>query len=154
VREGWSRPIPSWSLSAVFTIAWVVLAVGGGWLATLDQKQRAGSWAFPAYYGAIVVVVALFMAGLYAASNDVGRKHIRGGTWMVATILAMLLVAYLGPFGPLDSPVLANPIDLIVMIVIAVGSFFWSVRAGGPTDELAEILAANNLSNPVEVADS
>jgi uncharacterized BrkB/YihY/UPF0761 family membrane protein len=59
------------------------------------------------------------MAGLYAVSNDVGRRHILGGTWMVATILALLFIAYLGQFGPMDSPVLANPIDLIIMIVIS-----------------------------------
>ncbi len=142
VREGWSRSVPSWLLSAAFTIAWVITAVGGGWLATLDQEQRAGGWGFPVYFTAIVLIVALFMAGLYAVSTDVGRRHIRGGAWLVATILALLLVAYLGPFGPLDSPVLANPVDLVLMVLIAVGSFVWSVRSGGPTEELGMILAS------------
>ncbi|HYX94274.1 MAG TPA: APC family permease [Geodermatophilus sp.] len=142
VREGWSRSVPSWLLSAAFTIAWVITAVGGGWLATLDQEQRPGGWGFPVFFTAIVLIVALFMAGLYAVSTDVGRRHIRGGAWLVATILALLLVAYLGPFGPLDSPVLANPVDLVLMVLIAVGSFVWSVRSGGPTEELGMILAS------------
>ena len=142
VREGWSRSVPSWLLSAAFTIAWVITAVGGGWLATLDQEQRPGGWGFPVFFTAIVLIVALFMAGLYAGSTDVGRRHIRGGAWLVATILALLLVAYLGPFGPLDSPVLANPVDLVLMVLIAVGSFVWSVRSGGPTEELGMILAS------------
>jgi hypothetical protein len=141
-------------LSAAFTIAWVITAVGGGWLATLDQKQRPDGWGFPLYFGVIVLIVAVFMAGLYSVSNDVGRRHIRGGAWMVATILAVLLVAYLGPFGPLDSPALGNPIDLIITAAIAVGSFFWSVRAGGPTEELAEILAANQMRSPADTAGS
>ena len=153
VREGWSRPMPSWLLSAGFMIAWIVVAVGGGWLATLDQKQRPDGWAFPGYFGAIVVIVAVFMAALYALSTDVGRRHIRGGTWMVTTILAILLIAYLGPFGPLDSPVLTNPVDLVIIIAIAIGSFFWSVRAGGPTEELADILAANELRTRAEATD-
>jgi hypothetical protein len=42
----------------------------------------------------------------------------------------------------MKSPLLGAPIDLIVMALIAIGSFFWSVRAGGPTEELGEILAA------------
>jgi hypothetical protein len=42
----------------------------------------------------------------------------------------------------MHSPALDSPIDLIVMIVLAAGSFLWAVRAGGPTEELAEILAA------------
>jgi hypothetical protein len=75
-------------------------------------------------------------------SNDAGRRHIRGGTWLVATILALLFVAYLGQFGPLKNPPLDSPIDLIIMVAIGVGSFFWAVRSGGPTEELADILAA------------
>jgi amino acid transporter len=149
VREGWSRPVPSWLLSAAYTIAWVVTAAGGGWLATVDQKQAEGGWAFPVYFTAIVLIVVVFTAGLYAVSTDVGRRHIRGGAWMVTTILAMLFLAYLGEYGPMDSPLLANPIDLIAMVLLAVGSFFWSVRAGGPTEELAEILAAHKITDNV-----
>jgi len=147
VREGWSRPVPSRLLSAAFTIAWVVTATGGGWLATVDQKQAEGGWGFPVYFTAIVLIVVVFIAGLYAVSTDVGRRHIRGGTWMVTTILAMLFVAYIGQFGPMDSPLLASPVDLIVMVLVAVGSFLWSVRAGGPTEELADILAAQGSAD-------
>jgi amino acid transporter len=142
VRGGWSRPGPSRLLAAAFTIAWVVTAAGGGWLAQVDQKQAEGGWGFPLYFSAIVLIVAGFIAGLYAVSTEDGRRHIRGGTWLVTTILAMLFIAYLGQFGPMDSPPLDSPIDLIIMVLLGVGSFLWSVRAGGPTEELAEILAA------------
>jgi amino acid transporter len=142
VRRGWSRPVPSWVLSAAFTIAWVITAAGGRWLFTIDQKQGTGGWTFPVYFTAIVLIVAVFIAGLYAASNDTGRRHIRGGTWMVTTILATLLISYLGQYGPMKPPLLKNPIDLLIMIAIGLASFAWSVRAGGPTEELAEILAA------------
>ena len=152
VREGWSRSVPSWLLSAAFTIAWVITAVGGGWLATLDQEQRPGGWGFPVFFTAIVLIVALFMAALYAVSDDVGRRHIRGGTWMVTMILALLLVSYLGQFGPMDSPWLDNPVDLLVMILIASASFLWSVRVGGPTEELAEILAAHEQHSRAEAS--
>jgi amino acid transporter len=142
VLQGWSRPVPSWLLSAAYTIAWVVTAIGGGWLATLDQQQRPGGWGFPLYFSAIVVIVVAFMAGLYAVSTDTGRQHIRGGVWLPTTLLALLFLAYLGQFGPMEAPLLPNPVDLILMVLIAVGSFLWSVRAGGPTDELGQILAA------------
>ena len=59
----------------------------------------------------------------------------------------MLFIAYLGQFGPLDSPPLDSPLDLIVMVLIGVGSFLWSVQAGGPTEELAEILAAQERAH-------
>jgi amino acid transporter len=142
VREGWSRPLPSRLLSAAFAIAWIVTAAGGGWLAQVSQKQAKGGWPFGLYFSAIVVIVLGFSAGLYAVSNDVGRRHIRGGIWLVVTILALLFVADLGQFGPLKNPPLDSPVDLIVMILVGVGSFFWAVRAGGPTEELADILAA------------
>ena len=47
-----------------------------------------------------------------------------------------------GPSWLMEDPLLDNPVDLILMILVAVGSFLWSVRAGGPTEELGEILAA------------
>jgi amino acid transporter len=142
VRERWSRPVPSRLLSAAFTIGWVVIAAGGGWMAQVNQKQAAGGWAFGVYFPAIVVIVAAFMAALYAISSEVGRRHIRGGVWIVATILALLCVAYLGQYGPMKPPPLDGPWDLILMVLIGAGSFLWAVRAGGPTEELAEILAA------------
>lgn len=147
VREGWSRRLPSRLLSAAFTIAWVVTAAGGGWLAQVSQKQAKGGWPFPVYFSAIVVIVVVFMAALYAVSSEAGRRHIRGGAWLVATILALLFVAYLGQFGPMHSPPLDSPIDLIVMVLVGVGSFLWAVRAGGPTEELADILAAQERAH-------
>jgi hypothetical protein len=69
---------------------------------------------------------------------------------MVTMILALLLVAYLGQFGPMADPVLDNPVDLVLMVLIAVGSFSWSVRAGGPTEELGEILAAHEERSRAE----
>ena len=52
----------------------------------------------------------------------------------------------------MKSPVLDNPIDLLVMIVIAIASFLWSVRVGGPTEELAEILAAQEEHSRAEAS--
>jgi amino acid transporter len=147
VRQGWSAPGASRLLSAAFTIGWVVVAAGGGWLAQVDQKQSESGWPFGIYFTAIVVLVVGFIVALYAMSTDVGRRHIRGGAWLVITILALLFVAYLGHYGPLDSPPLDSPIDLIVVVALGLGSFLWSVRSGGPTEELAEILAAQERAH-------
>jgi hypothetical protein len=89
-----------------------------------------------------VVLVVGFIVALYAVSTDVGRRHIRGGAWLVITILALLFVAHFAHYGPLDTPLLDSPIDLIVVVALSLASFRWSVRAGGPTEELAEILLA------------
>lgn len=83
VRHGWSKPAPSRILGGVFTVAWVFIAVAGGWLFTLDQQQRADGWSFPVYYGAILVSIAAILGVLFAISNKDGRLHIvRGsGSW-------------------------------------------------------------------------
>ena len=142
VREGWSRAVPSRLLSLAFAIAWVVVAIGGRWLAQLSQTQGAGGWSFGIYFSSIVVIIVAFVAALYAISDAEGRRHIRSGAWLVVTILALLLVAYYGQYGPRHPSPIASPFDIIIMIAIAVGSFAWAVRAGGPTEELASILAA------------
>ena len=61
---------------------------------------------------------------------------------MTASTLSEDPIAHVGQFGPMEDPLLDNPVDLVLMVLVAVGSFFWSVRAGGPTEELGEILAA------------
>jgi len=142
VREGWTRAVPSRLLSLAFAIAWIVVAIGGRWLAQLSQTQGAGGWSFGIYFSSIVVIIVAFIAGLYAVSNADGRRHIRGGAWLVLTILALLLVAYYGQYGPRHPSPISSPFDIILMIAIALGSFAWAVRAGGPTEELTSILAA------------
>ena len=87
------------------------------------------------------------LAGMYAISTETGRRHIRGGAWLVITILALLFVANFGHYGPLADPPLDSPVDLIIVVAVAAASFMWSVRAGGPTEELAEILAAQQRAD-------
>jgi amino acid transporter len=141
VMNGWSRPAASWVISGVFTVGWFVVAAGGGWLFTRDQQQSSGGWSFPVYFTAMVILVAAFMGALYAVSNEFGRLQLRRGCWIVATFLLTLFVSYLGQFGPMESPWLANQTDIVAMALVAVGTFVWSVRSGGPTDELGQVLA-------------
>jgi amino acid transporter len=141
VLNGWSRKIPSWILAGVFTVGWFVVAAGGGWLFTRDQQQSAGGWSFPVYFTAMTVLVVGFMAVQYAVSSGTGRLQLRRGTWIVATFLLTLLVSYFGQFGPKDNPPLSNQSDLVVMTLVAIGTFIWSVRSGGPTEELGQVLA-------------
>ena len=152
VKEGWSRPGISWSLSAAFLAVWVWIAIGGGWLATLDQQQRADGWSFAVYYGAFVGAVILFLGALYGVSSAEGRRHLRAGVWLVACLLALLGLSYAGQFGPLPNPPLSGQIDVVIMVVVAIASFFWAVRSGGPTEELDDILDAQRESEKMQPA--
>lgn len=154
VQNGWSKAVGSWVASGVFGVAWIFIAVGGGWLFNRDQKQAADGWSFPVYFTAMTLAVAAFLAGLYAVSTAEGRRHVRSGVWIVGTFLAMLLVSYLGEYGPMESPSIDAPTDLIVMALIAVGSFVWAVRSGGPTEELSQVLAQQRTEEHEAVATS
>ena len=41
----------------------------------------------------------------------------------------------------MKTPLLSRQTDVVVMALVAVGSFLWAVRSGGPTDELGQVLA-------------
>jgi amino acid transporter len=144
VREGWSKPVPSLLLSGTFGVAWIGVAIGGGWLATLDQKQRPDGWTFGVYFPLIVGLIGAFLAALHLLSNEAGRRQLRGGIWLVTTLVALLLVSYLGQFGPLAHRPLDKPWDLAVVVALALASFAWAVRSGGPTEELTAVLAAED----------
>ncbi|MGX5716824.1 APC family permease [Arthrobacter sp. MAHUQ-56] len=147
VRNAWSRKLPSWVLSGLYTIAWVVIAAKGGWMFTRNQEQAPDGLPFGIYFTAMVLTVTAFLTCLYAASTAQGRRNIRGGVWIVVTFLATLFVAYYGQFGPAENRVLGNQSDIAIMVVIAVASFFWSIRSGGPTEELAALLAAEKATS-------
>jgi amino acid transporter len=150
VQTGYSRAIPSWVMSAVFTVAWFLIAAGGGWLFTLDQQQSADGWGFPVYYAAMAVAVVAFMVGLYAVSTARGRLQLRRGSWIVAVFLLTLLVSYLGQFGPMDDPALGGQSDLVVMTLVAIGTFIWAVASGGPTEELDQVVAHQSRAADAE----
>jgi amino acid transporter len=141
ILSGYSRAVPSWVISGAFTVVWFVVAAGGGWLFTLDQQQSEDGWGFPVYFSAMTLAVVAFMAALYAVSNRDGRRQLQRGAWIVATFMLTLLVSYLGQFGPMTDPALGGQSDLLVMTLVAIGTFVWAVRSGGPTDELDQVLA-------------
>jgi hypothetical protein len=148
--NGWTKAGPSWAVSLVFLVAWVVISANGGWLFTRDQEQAAGGWGFGLYYGLIVVCIVGFLVALYAISNAEGKRHLRGGVWIVAALTVTLGLSYVGPYGPLESPILQSGPDLLLMLLVSIGIYLWAVRSGGPTEELNEILAANNLPSSQE----
>lgn len=142
VRHGWSPKTASRVLSLVFALAWVFVGAKGGWLFIRGTTQNAGGWSFPIYFGLMCVLTAAFIGGLYAMSDEQGRRHLAGGVWVVVTFLATLFVSYLGQYGPQPHHSLGNPLDLVVMIAVALATFAWAVRSGGPTDELRQVVAA------------
>ncbi|MFI0780451.1 hypothetical protein [Streptomyces sp. NPDC021212] len=89
----------------------------------------------------MVASVALFLGALRAVGTAEARRHLDAGIWLVATLLAVLAVSYYGAFGPLATPPLGGPYDLLVIIALALVSYGWAVRSGFRTEQLDRALA-------------
>jgi amino acid transporter len=137
VRHGWSQKTPSGVLSLVFTVVWLFIAIQGGWMFSAG-KQNPGGWPIGLYFAAFVGAVAAFVVALWAISNEEGRVHIRAGVWVLPTVTLTTFLAYFGEAGP--QPVLPGGVDVLVVLVIGVVSYFWAVRSGYLTEELEDIL--------------
>ncbi|WP_063731482.1 APC family permease [Streptomyces sp. RTd22] len=141
VRSGWVRRGTGWTLSTAFLVAWIVVTVRGGWFMHIGGAQRPDGWDFPWYMGAMVATVALFLAALRAAGTAEGRRHLDAGVWLIATLLAVLTVSHYGAFGPLATPPLGEPYDLLAVVALALVSYQWAVRSGFRTEQLDRALA-------------
>ncbi|MDQ8708104.1 APC family permease [Streptomyces sp. LHD-70] len=142
VQNGWTPSTTGRVLAVAFTTGWLSVAVGGGWLLTPDMKQTPGGWSFPVYFGAMVTCIAAYLAVLWAISTATGRRHLASGLWIVPSLLAVMLLAYLGPYGPHAEPRLGHGIDVALIALVAIGSYLWAVRSGTRTDELQQIIDA------------
>jgi amino acid transporter/nitrogen fixation-related uncharacterized protein len=137
VRHGWSQRTPSGVLSILFTIVWIFIGMQGGWLLS-GGKQVTGHWPIGLYFGAFVAAIVVFVAALWAISNEEGRIHIRAGLWILPTVTLTTFLAYWGENGP--NPVLPAGVDAIIVAVIGITSYFWAVHSGYLTEELEDIL--------------
>ncbi len=146
VNHGWVRRPAGWSISAVFLVVWIYVSSRGGWFMNTTEVQRAGSWSFPVYFAAMTAALLAFVLALRVVSTPAGRRHLDAGVWLIATLLATLLVSYYGEFGPLDEPPLADYWDLLVVITLALVSYVWAVRSGFHTEQLDAALADSGLA--------
>jgi amino acid transporter len=137
VRHGWSQKAPSGALSLVFTVVWIFIGMQGGWLFS-SGKQVTGHWPIGLYFAAFAGVIAVFVAALWAITNEEGRIHIRAGLWILPTLVLTTFLAYFGEAGPQRT--LPAGVDVLIVVVLGLGSYFWAVRSGFLTEELEDIL--------------
>ncbi|MEM3671031.1 MAG: APC family permease [Thermoprotei archaeon] len=87
-----------------------------------------------------LIVYFVFRAAGRSSVNIFNRQSLKGGGWLLAYMGALALVSYLGEsaFGGIG--VFPFPWDFLVMIVVSLGFYFWSVKSGYKTDEIAEMI--------------
>lgn len=140
VLGGWINRTTGRALSIAFLLAWIVINARGGWFMNTGEAARTGSWSFPVYFGAMAAILGVYIAALSSMSTTEGRRHLQAGTWLIATLLAVLGLSYYGEFGPLSTPALPEPYDLAAIVVLSLASYWWAVRSGIPTEQLDQVL--------------
>ncbi|KAA8922437.1 APC family permease [Thermoplasma sp.] len=99
----------------------------------------------------LVVYAAFYLAGK-SAINIFSGKHFKGGAWLLAYMGVITLLSYLGekPYG--GTGLIPFPWDFLVMIVVAIAFYFWSVLSGFKTDEITEIIESDMQYLPSDEA--
>lgn len=136
VVNGWLPHRTGQTLSPVFLAAWILITVPGGWFMNVTDSVRPGSWGFPLYLTAMTAAIGFSIIALRAAGTREGRRHLDAGIWLIATLLAVLTLFYYGEFGPLATPRIADPYDLLVLLAISLAAYWWSQRSGFRPEQL------------------
>ncbi len=151
-NEGWLRRDVGMVLGLVFLIAWIIVNKLGGWVLTTSSSAAPGSVSFPAYFVLLAATLVVFSALVWWFSNETGRKHVERSAWLLALLLATLLISYYGEYGPLSHPSLAFPVSDLLELLVGIGCFYWAVASGFVTQEIAEIAGTELEGSPGQTA--
>ncbi len=136
VRAGWSANGVSGAVSLVFAIVWVFVGAKSGWLFAADYQVP--HWSIGLYLPVFIGLVVVYVAVLWAISNQDGRRHVRAGLWILPALIGTTFLAYFGATGP--QPVLTSGIDVLAVVVLALATYYWAVHAGYRTWELDQVV--------------
>ncbi|MDP7975447.1 MAG: APC family permease [TACK group archaeon] len=131
------------ALSSYFLIYRPIISLTGWPTATSISLVPATSSVladFVSYVALVASSLFLSLLAVYLSSNPKGKLHIRSGLWVFGLLMSAYVLSFLGSYGVLESPVLPFPLDTIAALLISIPLFWWGVKSGIPTDELAEAL--------------
>ncbi|MBT2422355.1 hypothetical protein J7F01_32430 [Streptomyces sp. ISL-22] len=109
---------------------------------------------FPLYFTAMAAAIGLYAVALRAASTREGRRHLDAGIWLIAALLAVLVLSYYGGLSPLQTPEIAYPYDLLVLLAVSLAAHWWSQRSGFRMEQLDRALAEDYPSAAAPQADA
>lgn len=95
-----------------------------------------------------VILYAYGTSSFAADTSQFAGQHLKAGIWLVVYILVMLLMTYIGSanFGA-PHPVIAYPLDLVVVAVLALIFYYWGVNSGWKTADIDQVLAGKELDS-------
>ncbi len=90
------------------------------------------------------VVYFVFKAAGKSSINIFAKEHFFGGAWLLAYLGALTLLSYIGESSYGGTGTLPFPWDFLVVILVSIGFYFWSVKSGYKTDEITEIIESGS----------
>lgn len=139
-KSRWLSPVAAVVISVVFFVLWIYVAYSGGWILTATGGHRPDGWSFPVYFISFCVLVIAYCLALLWLSNEEGRRHVNATWWLIWLLLASLLVAYLGVYGPMKEPLLVFPWGMVVEVLVGIVAYAWALRSGFATNEIKDIV--------------
>ncbi|CAC11289.1 amino acid transporter related protein [Thermoplasma acidophilum] len=94
-------------------------------------------------YLAIGIFAGLVLYGILAALHKIEQSfnstNVKAGLWVPFFIIVLTVLSYLGEYGGID--VIKFPLDLIVVAIVSALFYFWAIRSGIKTEEIAAMVA-------------
>ncbi|HUY56552.1 MAG TPA: APC family permease [Candidatus Micrarchaeaceae archaeon] len=142
-NKGWINPVSGGLLGLVFTILWIIVQRWGQW-ALVAVPTAVPHPAFPVFYFTIILLVCGFTGALYYLCNEEGRKAVGSTWWLIYFLLAIFGISYYGAYGPLKTPGIPFPGDLLVVIMVGLTAYGWAIRSGYETEDIQAIVASGS----------
>ncbi|MFR9804486.1 APC family permease [Pseudonocardia sp. RS010] len=109
-------------LAAFLVMTWR----SGYFLATTIEPS---AWPFPMYLAAMTIVVAVWIVATCLVDRSQAHSVLQS-LWLHLTLLALLPISYWGSYGPTYDQIIEFPIDLLVLVVVALICFSVAVTTG------------------------
>ncbi|MED4072569.1 APC family permease [Priestia endophytica] len=113
--KGMSIIAPLSFIFASFIVYW------SGW--------KTNSWLLGSQ---LVMFVLYLIFSKYVPTKEVSlAQQLKSAWWLIAYYIIMLVISYLGSFGE-GTETLKNPVDLILVTVVALAIYYWAKYSGLP----------------------
>ncbi len=118
--------------SAIYTSALAYIAY--------ELSLASGLFDFSIYVLALSADIAFIVLVNYRVLSDAGKKHVRAATWILAMLPAILILSFIGPYGPLSAPLMPFPWDNLAVAVVSLAFYWWAVKSSFETEDLSALL--------------
>lgn len=118
--------------------------VGASLVVYWSEWPTVGYLAIAIGLGLIVYAVFYLGSGSKGIASIFSREHIKSGIWVPVYIIVLSIESYIGEAGLGGLNIVYYPYDLIMVIVVALVFYFWSVFSGIKTEEIRTMIETDS----------